>query len=486
MTQVEQFSFKCKKCGEKLFAKSNQAGHAFQCKKCGEIGRVPTFALVDAEVEPLRSPQPTLPDSSLTMVEAAPPLLPFGLKVPTTFGELVLFVMIFWTVLAVTCLIMSFVYSPWGRVLGILFFLSGTGLTVYHLWTLIKARQQVLHHKDVSLFWGLVRLVAWDPTEGVLMLRNKSVAFSDDNLYDSKGDIKFIYPVLGEELALRVPLEIQTLRFADEKVLTKEYLNLSVRGTIKWRIVNVRQFYLLVSREIRTTTDSWRPAVTENASVMRSSSTNRPPNMPDIHGTPFVARAPEKVDTMGQLLRSTIEWLRSVAEEQTKIVVSGIESGLLLKDRLELPELRSTSSSANAEFGGATTGLAETIRTALMNRVDEYGLTIADVSLQEIQFPQEVLDACSRAARAAYRPFIERGKASATREKLRAEADVVGKEAVSTKHILEHAPGYTVADFLTEFVKKGLATPGANIAAGAVVGQAIADKSVEQRELPSE
>lgn len=70
---------------------------------------------------------------------------------------------------------------------------------------------------------------------------------------DGVGGVRFLYPLLGEELALRVPLEVQTLSFHDEKKLTREYLEVDVRGTMKWRIDDIRRFYLLVSRELRAT-----------------------------------------------------------------------------------------------------------------------------------------------------------------------------------------------------------------------------------------
>ena len=54
------------------------------------------------------------------------------------------------------------------------------------------------------------------PTEGVLILKNKNIDFVDDNP-DDGGGIRIIYPLLGEEVALRIPLEIQTLPFADSE-----------------------------------------------------------------------------------------------------------------------------------------------------------------------------------------------------------------------------------------------------------------------------
>ena len=46
-------------------------------------------------------------------------------------------------------------------------------------WFVFFGYWHVLTVKDVPLLWGFVRLLAWDPIEGVLILQNKSVVFSD-------------------------------------------------------------------------------------------------------------------------------------------------------------------------------------------------------------------------------------------------------------------------------------------------------------------
>ncbi len=78
--------------------------------------------------------------------------------------------------------------------------------------------------------------------------------YVDENLHDG-GGIKLIYPMFGEEIALRVPLEPQSLLFEDQDVLTREYLPITVRGTMKWRIVSLEHFYLLVSTDLHKVGD---------------------------------------------------------------------------------------------------------------------------------------------------------------------------------------------------------------------------------------
>src|SRR5204862_342713 len=139
--------------------------------------------------------------------------------------------------------------------------------------------------------------------------------FYDDNLLDGQGGVRLIYPGLGDELALRVPLEVQTLQFFDEKVMTREYLSVTVHGTLKWRITDIQKFYLLLSRELRNTADSFKP---ESASGYTSAGDRQA----------SVADEEEVEVSVKKKLKLAIMWLRVLAEEQTRTVVSRVSSGL--------------------------------------------------------------------------------------------------------------------------------------------------------------
>jgi len=119
--------------------------------------------------------------------------------------------------------------------IGILLFLVASGVVCYWLVQLVFAKARVLHEREVPLWKGQAKLVAWNPNEGVVFLKNKQIDFVDDNPHDG-GGIRVVYPLLGEELVLRVPLEIRALPFEDTGVLTKEYMRLTVKGTMYWKV----------------------------------------------------------------------------------------------------------------------------------------------------------------------------------------------------------------------------------------------------------
>jgi regulator of protease activity HflC (stomatin/prohibitin superfamily) len=369
-------------------------------------------------------------------------------KAPSTFRQLFGYLASGWLAVAILAFVLSFFSLP-ATIAGLLLFVLASGALLQQAWGLLRARQRVLVSKDVPLLWGLVRLVAWDPIEGVLFLQNKEIGFSDDNLHDCRGGVRFVYPILGEELALRVPLEVQTLRFADEKVMTREYLSVTARGTMKWRIVDIRKFYLLVSRELRS--------IEDHGNTVHQSPSTRVPTI----------GAPDGASNIGDMMKLAAEWLRVLAEEQTRVVVSRISSGLLIAERLstELPEVGRQGrpdarpgelQTGSPQWTGAADGLAVQIHQTILARVVPYGITLDEVSLQELRLPEEIVQECIRACKAAYLPLLAQREAAGKRAQLAAEVDLLGPEAVATRQIVGAAPSFTLSDFLNQFLIKRL------------------------------
>lgn len=331
-----------------------------------------------------------------------------------------------------------------------------------HAMQVLRAKRRVLEERNVPILWGAARVIAWDPVEGALFLRDKGISFVDDCLEDGKGGIRCIYPMLGDELALQVPLEIQTLKFADDKVLTREYLSVTIRGSIKWQVTDLKKYYLLVSRDLRSTG--------ELADRLKR---------PGITPAPEGAMPPlgDTSRTQGKLMAAAIEWLRMLAEEEARTVVSRVSSGLLIAERMT-DGARDVAGKPQTEFerlgmipaaveGGQTAwrsaseSLAESIARALTNGVKDSGISIVSVSLQEIQMPEEIVVKCIEAAQAAYLPLLAQRGASVRRAELSAEVETIGREAVGAREMLAAAPPFALVDFLSQFVTKQLSTASA-------------------------
>ena len=470
-SSTNTIEFACK-CGQRVRARFDQGGKTYKCTSCGSDVHIPTVAIVN--------PAPTA-DAAPTRREAQPPLgfastFP-KMQVPASFGQLLLFVAGGWLVLSILIIPVMFFSAIAAAILFLLFSLAAG----QQIWSMLVARQRVLTAKNVPLLWNFVRLIAWDPVEGILMLKNKSVFFCDDNLDDGAGGVRLLYSILGEELAIRAPLEVQTLAFRDENVLTREYLSVTIRGTMKWRIVNLRKFYLLVSRELRSTTNE-----NDQEAVSRST---RPVVAGDAGAEPAIR----------QLVRAAISWMQILVEEETRGVVSRARSGLLIADKLSqelFPQQSDGSHNQQAaatggggtEWGGAADGLAGAIHDTIARRLEAYGIAVEDVSLQEIKLPDEVMRECIEACKSYYLPTIAKRKAAFTMENLKAQADVIGKEALGTREVVGAAPAFTLPDFLSQYLNKRLGAIGSappSSAGEAAVVAALVGQNATQEHLPA-
>ena len=456
--------FRCK-CGAKYSVKEDFAGKQFNCQKCQAPIMVPNLhGQRPAALPPIQTKPATAMTPKPAIQPARPARAPQNDQPPHSITQ---FLMIVFGVWAASCLTSMLVYRFYSGFLGWLLFL---GVTLPLTWAAIQvviAKRHVLNDgKEYDLLFGLAKLVSWDPTEGVLFLKNKTVGFVDDSLEDG-GGIRLLYPILGEEVAMRVPLEIQTLSVQDDQVMTREYLPLQVNGTIKWRIVDLREFYHSLSREIHVASDRGKPSV-------KSYSTNEP----EHSQMPLFGASRQQMTsllTSARKLDAAAHWLRLVAEEQTRNIAAKLSTGLLVAEQIAAdlpPEMRaSLPESAAFQFSGAPTstddyiatseGLGVAIKRALDARVSQFGIDIHEVSLQEVRLPQHIHEAAVEACKASYIPMVAGKKALGRKIELQAEADVLGADTVGAREVVANAPAYSLADFVGNFLSKNRSMLGA-------------------------
>jgi regulator of protease activity HflC (stomatin/prohibitin superfamily) len=308
--------------------------------------------------------------------------------------------------------------------LGALILLAALIAASISLVHLIVAKSEAIRNREAVVWKGLAKIVSWNPTEGVIFLKNKKIDYIDDNPHDG-GGIAIVYPLLGEELVLRVPLEIQTLAFRDEEVLTREYMPLTIQGTMYWRVSDLGRYYLNVSKEFHSSSNRGDHSISP----------------PEQRGKFEVAEL----------------WLRTMAEEKTRTIVSRIGTGLLISDQLAsdvpdaVPQLAAPRGAPQSSIGyrSAAEGLAETIKSDFGAVALEYGLEIHRVALQEVKLPPEIYAAAVDACKSSYLPLKAQAEAIERRLKLQAEADVIGKDAAGLKQIAGSIPALTFQEFLT-------------------------------------
>lgn len=451
-------------CGRRIEARDNQAGARYRCPSCGASLVVPVSPWANSPGKiPPPPPQACRMDRPIRFRTAgALPARPTAHAADASgIARLLLTLFAAWALLVLLCLLVM-AALPAGIVLGVMLLLAGSGLAFGLVVQLLLAKQRALRQKDVPVLLGLARIVAWDPTEGVLFLKDKTVSCIDDDVRDG-GGIRVIYPVLGEELALCMPLEPQSLLFEDCNVLTREYLPLSIRGTIKWKVADLMKFYHEVSREVHTATDHDAYAGRSAAYDGRGMTA---PAARSPFGAADGARVPQHAAR--QKHQVAMEWLRWIAEEETRTIVSRVSAGLLVAEQVasDLPsEARQVAQdrvfdpvallpSAGAEYRSATEGLAGAIQHAILAKAVDYGIEVREVSLQDVRLPQAVYEKCVEACRSAYTPMIGEREAAARKARLQADADVLGMEAVAAREVVRHAPAFTIADFLAQFLSQ--------------------------------
>lgn len=97
---------------------------------------------------------------------------------------------------------------------------------------LFLAKKAALKCGNAKAWFGTLEVAAWDPTEGVLLLKDKMLEYVDSNPNDG-GGVRVVLPFLGEDEVCRVPLEVQTLQYWDERVLsTGESIAVGVGGRL--------------------------------------------------------------------------------------------------------------------------------------------------------------------------------------------------------------------------------------------------------------
>jgi regulator of protease activity HflC (stomatin/prohibitin superfamily) len=335
--------------------------------------------------------------------------------------------------------------------LGVIFLIIGAfvgfGFTVFLLFILLvvgavcafnvfSAKADAIKKGSADALGGLCRIYSWDPTEGVLFLKNKVMDFVDDDPTDG-GGIRPIFPLLGQELACKVPLEIQTLNFQDNEVLTKEFLPLSIKGTIYWNIVDLNVFYISVSKEVHAVDSSG-----QHVKVSHYKS---------------------------QQMNTAYLWLQAMAEEKTRAVVSNIGTGLLIADRLvsEVPDILPKDSAlyvnkteASTDYRSATEGLAAALTHSVSDAVSKYGIRVERIALQEVNLPPAIYAAAVEACKSSYGPIKARAEAIAKKMSLQAEVDVLGADVVGLRQIAENVPALAFQDVLGATFTKLAASMG--------------------------
>jgi hypothetical protein len=342
--------------------------------------------------------------------------------------------------------------------------------------------------REVDLFFGLVKLVLWEQNEGLLFLKNKrlkAIIFGPDD----GGGTKLIFPVLGEELKLHLPLTLQMCWFEDHDVVTRESIRLFMKLAIWWRVKDkpgISAFYRLVNKEIHVGTSEFLSEAIYSATDLGKGG---------------------KGSRRAELIVAE-KWIQTLAESCLRKVISHTSTAFIVSrqavgylhveaQHAPAPVVWGPAPLNGAEDKAIPSELAGDIRIKLNEQIEEYGLHVQRVEIQEVQLPQDIQASIDRVWKATLLPAQSEQEAKAKyiqlSKELEAVKDVIGLDAAAANELLKNFRGSTffggmpkaIAALLTPMVSKAAKTSLAGTSAPPAAIPAATDEKSAASPVPS-
>jgi regulator of protease activity HflC (stomatin/prohibitin superfamily) len=327
--------------------------------------------------------------------------------------------------------ITSFAVGLW--ILGILFLLVTLVLIVMLLKGLFEvttatARAIERGEREVDIFFKCVKLVLWEQNEGLLFLRNKQI---HEVVYgpEQGGGTRFIFPIFGDEIKVHVPLTLQMSQFEDEKVLTRESIQLRVKVALWWRIKDrkgLEDFYLLIDKEIH---------LAGNVD-MRTKGIDY--SGEDKLG---VQRGPKRAE-----LNAAERWMLTLVESCLRKLVAQTSVAWVISKRatdyLHVKEEHGGPGSPGHQEDSQSTPdlIGKSLQGMLASELEEFGLVIQKAEIQEVRLPEALQESIDRVWEATLLPARTAQEALARsnliKVELEAVKEVIGQEATAKGHLL--------------------------------------------------
>lgn len=275
---------------------------------------------------------------------------------------------------------------------------------------------------DVAMFGGAVRLILWEQSDGLILLRYKRVS----EVIQSGGGTRFIFPIRGEEVRARVSLRYRMLTWEDPAVLTRESIQVHIKVALWWKVADLEKYVFNID--------------------------------PEIH----VEDADQKIGILG----AAEEWLKLLTESTLRTLVSRTSVALLVSANAShyLHVDPGHNDFANTTGVASADVLASDLAKALEPKALEYGLTIQRLEIQDIGLANEIQEAVNRVWKASLLPAQTEQEMKARQIELQRAADVLGIDAVRMNEMLKNFQGASFLNF-PQFLETFMSSLGGNIAA---------------------
>jgi regulator of protease activity HflC (stomatin/prohibitin superfamily) len=380
-----------------------------------------------------------------------------GVGSPRAFMQL-LFI-IFGAATGIPLLITLFALMAGNWVIGPIFLLLTLAMlfiSIRCMFAVMTAKSLAIQRGDreVDLFFRCVKLILWEENEGLLLLKDKRI---HQVIYGPEcgGGVQFIFPIAGDEVKVHVPLTLQLSEFKDEKVLTRESIQLSFNVALWWKIKDregLEDFYLLIDREFH-----------------RTANTQIQPKEVDLgQESTSVRKRPKRAE-----LNAAERWMLTLVESHLRKLVSRTSVAWIISRHaahyLEVGgrhDERAASlgviSSPNDEAQATPDSIAASLKSMLVAELEKYGLEIDRVEIQEVRLPADIQDAIDRVWKATLLPAQTEQEAQARERLIKAElgmvAETLGKKEAAAREMAKNMQGITFVGDFPQIVQQLLAS----------------------------
>lgn len=278
------------------------------------------------------------------------------------------------------------------------------------------------HKTDVPMFGGAVRLILWEQSEGLILLRYKRVS----GVLQSGGGTRFIFPIRGEELRARVSLRYRMLTWEDPAVLTRESIQVHIKVALWWKVADLEKYVFNID--------------------------------PEIH----VENAEQNIGILG----AAEEWLKLLTESTLRTLVSRTSVALLVSANashyLHVDSGRDEAAASSLNVASADVVAGE-LAKLLEPKATEYGLAIQRVEIQDIGLASEIQEAVNRVWKASLLPAQTEQEMRARQIELQRAAEVLGVDAVVMNEVLKNFQGASFLNF-PAFLENLMSSLGTKVA----------------------
>jgi regulator of protease activity HflC (stomatin/prohibitin superfamily) len=280
--------------------------------------------------------------------------------------------------------------------------------------------------RTVPLFGGFVKLVLWELNEGLVFMRNKVIT---SVINKSDGGIKVIYPILGDELRARIPLTTRMVLWQDENILTRESIQVRIKLAIWWKVADLKKFVFEIDKTLRIANIQAETGLLESAEI----------------------------------------WLKTVGESELRTKVSQLSVAFLVSSKASSYLHIEQKHGGNGETASETSVsdvLTGELNDTITRKVQEYGVAIQQIEIQEISFAVEIQQAIDKVWKASLLPAQTEQEAKARQIELQAVANVLGKDAAAINEIMKNFQGsnfYSMPQFVDQMFSKMNTSDGKQI-----------------------